>query len=69
MITYKKDYLIATAIVPHSEWDSKEWTDIEFMNTWNKVFPNRTIVSLNRIHNGYEITFSVLCDEDDEILE
>ena len=67
MIAYKKDYLVATATVPHSEWDTEFWTDKQFMDLWNEVYPNRTIMVIERHVYGYGVTFSVLCDEKDEI--
>jgi len=67
MIAYKKDYIIATATVPHSEWDTAEWTDIKFSEKWYEVFPKRFISSLEWTSTGYIVKFSVDCGDNDEI--
>lgn len=68
MIAYKKDYLVATATVPHSEWGSIDWSDEKFTSKWEELYPNRTIMSLEWTSTGFIVIFSVLCDVEEELL-
>ena len=57
MYAFKKAYTVITATVPHSDNNSRDWSNQDMIDQFNMEFHNIEVINVEWYDDFFEVTF------------